>query len=96
MDTTLIQTISFAVTLILFIIMIALMSKYRGIRPAKEIEKWKYVAFAIPGIVVVLLVALLFHDNLGIGAGRTALLNSVLWAIEIWFILYTINLSMST
>ena len=97
MNSALVQIVAFAVTFILFVFMMALMTKFRGVRPEKEIEKWSYVAFAIPGIVIVLLVAILFRDNLGVGAGRTVLLNSVLWAIEVWFILYTLNISkMST
>lgn len=97
MNSALVQIVAFAVTFILFVFMMALMTKFRRVRPEKEIEKWRYVAFAIPGIVIVLLVAILFRDNLGVGAGRTVLLNSVLWAIEVWFILYTLNISkMST
>ena len=93
MNFTLIQIVSFAVTFILFVFMMALMAKHRGIRPAKKIEKWRYVAFAIPGIVMVLLIAILFRDDLVVGTGRTVLLNSVLWAVEVWFILYTFNIS---
>lgn len=92
MNSVLVQIVAFVVTFILFIFMIALMTKFRGVRSEKEIEKWRCVAFAIPGIVMVLLVAILFRDNLGVGAGRTVLLNSVLWAIEVWFIMYTLNI----
>ena len=92
MNSTLVQIVAITATFILFILMMALMTKYRGVHPVNQIEKWKYFAFAMPGIATVLLVAVLFRDNLGIGMGRTLLLNSVLWAIEVWFILYTLNI----
>ncbi len=81
-----------AVTLVLFIAMIVMMTKYREHRI--ELNPAKCIMYAIPGIVIIAVAAVLFTDDPE--NERTLLVNSVLWALEIWFILYTANVAASS